>query len=156
MKIFKAENNTAQNESDGILSCLPEEKSSLGARFDKTVEISSLGPLHNQIVVVVVTECVVHAGYEVTFEPLQDIFLQFYVLHQFFLLDLTLLHLFYGIHLPFFLFFVFEVPQVHLAKCPLTQHVKKFEVVQRNFPVLNCFRCFLELLLLILIRILLH
>ena len=156
MKIFKTENNTAQNESDGILSSLPEEKSSLGARFDETIEISSLGPFHHQIVVVVVTEGVVHAGYEVAFEPFQDILLQFYVLHQLFLLDLTLLHLFYGVHLPFFALIVFEVPQVHLAKCPLPKNVEKFKVVQRYFPVLNCFRCFLDLLLLILIRILLH
>ena len=103
MKIFKTENNTAQNESDGILSSLPEEKSSLGARFDETIEISSLGPFHHQIVVVVVTEGVVHAGYEVAFEPFQDILLQFYVLHQLFLLDLTLLHLFYGIGFSSFL-----------------------------------------------------
>ena len=97
-----------------------------------------------------------HAGYEVAFEPFQDILLQFYVLHQLFLLYLALFHLFYCVHLPFFVIIVFEVPQVHLAKCPLPKHVEKFKVVQRDFPVLNDFRCFLRLLLLILIRILLY
>lgn len=77
MEILHAQNETPKDESDGILSCFFEIVESGWALIDESVGISSLGPFHDEVEELLISEGIVEGGDELIFALLQYFLFEF-------------------------------------------------------------------------------
>ena len=128
--MLKTEDNTRQNEPDCRLSFLPEKNLTLALRLEKCVKITSLSPLHHQIVMFVVSESTVESSDKGRLGLLENSFFEGQILLQLFLFDKLFLHLFYciGILLPI-VEVTLEIPQEHLPKSTFSNCIQKNKVI---------------------------
>lgn len=67
MEVFKGKNDAAQNEPDSMLTSLEETIGFKAILFNDSVEVTSLGPFQNKVVVILISERTVERGNKGTF-----------------------------------------------------------------------------------------
>ena len=67
MKMFKGKNDAAQNEPDSMLTSLEETICFRAILFNDSVKVTSLGPFHYKVVVILISERAVERGNKGTF-----------------------------------------------------------------------------------------
>ena len=83
VKVFYAKDEAAEDEPHCIFACLLEIVESGGGFVDKGVGVSSRCPLHDEVEVVLISECIVQGCDEFAFGFLQNLFLQFQIRGKF-------------------------------------------------------------------------
>ena len=76
MKVLHTHDEAGQDEPDCFLLCVFEVGESGGIIADESVSVTALSPLHYEVEVDFIAECVVEGGDEVVFALLQNSFLQ--------------------------------------------------------------------------------
>jgi hypothetical protein len=97
VQFFEGQHDATHDEPDGWLTLVYEDGEPVGVGIDEGVEISSLGPLHGHVVVLIVSKHEMQVSYEPRLTLLHDVLLILDMLQQSFLLHEAFLHALDGI-----------------------------------------------------------
>jgi hypothetical protein len=92
VELFQSQDYTGKDELHSNLACLGEAVEPLSSRFDEAVEIASLGPLHHDVVIMLISEDTVNICDEGMSECHHNVFLVMNVLQEAFLFDFAFVH----------------------------------------------------------------
>jgi hypothetical protein len=97
VQVLQTKNYASKDESDTDFASMCETMVPGRSMLDEAIHITSLGPFHNDIVVVIVAKETVQSSDKFRFGPLHDVSLYSYVIHEVVFFDCLLLHSFYRI-----------------------------------------------------------
>ena len=137
MQVLHPQNKASKNKPHPHLTQLLELLHPLTLRVaDERVNITSRGPLHDEIEIGVILECVVEGGDEGTVRLLQDSLLKPTAISQFTTKHLSLYDPFDGILLQNTLFLIlFQLSEKHFTKSATSDPMCHFKTVPFDFLI---------------------